>query len=69
MARKTDDFMETFGDYQRQDDIMEITDYLEDANYKLEDLEYILYGILLEHMERKDLFIENKLIKKKRYLN
>lgn len=68
MARKIDEFDDFFmKDIQKEEDILEITSYLEEADYKLEDLEYILYAILMKYMEKRDLS-KNNLIGK-RYLN
>ena len=66
MARKADDITEfLLKDIKKQEDILEITSYLEEAEYRLEDMQEILYSILLQ-------FIENRKVNRKRqqrYLN
>jgi len=54
MARKTDDIGDfLLKDIQKEEDVLEIANYFEESNYKLEDLEDVLTKVLLLYMKNK----------------
>jgi hypothetical protein len=54
VARKIDDMTEfLLKDIQKEEDVSEISNYLEEAEYKLEDLEEILVRILVKYADKK----------------
>jgi hypothetical protein len=68
VARKIDDTTEfLLKDIQKEEDVVEISNYLEEAEYKLEDLEEILVRILVKYADKKS--GKDNIYNNKEYLN